>query len=486
MSEHFSTEQVRHYLRRSMTPAELLAADDHLSACDACRERLAQAARPEALVSNLRSGLKAEARRAPRHLAYEQLAAYVDDSMGEVEREIVDSHLSVCPLCKEEMRDLFAFRETLARAPLAESAVTAPAHPAESTGARGFRERVLSSVRSAFARSPLQLAGGLAALVFVVLAIALWVVWKSSATRPGTEEIVKIQPSPVTAVTPVAQTVPTPTPSSQTQPPQNNTDSGNTAPTPQRDATPTPGVMPNENRAPVSEPPRPSKEIIVALNDGGRRLTLDNRGRLEGLGNLSPAEQEAVRSALLTGRAQASAELNGLGARADGTLMGTPGSPSFNLQSPVGVVSRTETPTFRWNALEGATRYTVNVFDSGFNKVMTSGAVSRTEWTAPRPLARGAVYSWQVTALVEGKEIQSPVPPAPEARFRVLGRTQEDGLTRAEKLYAGSHLTLGVLYSRAGLLDEAEREFRALLAANPDSQAAKKLLANIQALKGRK
>jgi hypothetical protein len=168
--------------------------------------------------------------------------------------------------------------------------------------------------------------------------------------------------------------------------------------------------------------------------------------------------------------------------------MGAPGSgnASFSLQSPVGVLVRAEAPTFRWNALEGATSYTVKVFDSGFNRVMTSGPVSKTEWTATRSLLRGAVYTWQVTAVVEGKEIQAPAPPAPEARFRVLGRAQEDGLKRAEKLYGGSHLTLGVLYSRAGLLDEAEREFRALLAANPDSKVAQKLLRNIQMIKAKK
>jgi anti-sigma factor RsiW len=478
MSEHFSTEQVEHYLRRRLSPTELLAADDHLQACEACRARVAESAPTEAVVSNLRSDLRTEARHELKHLAYEELVAYVDDEIGESEREIVDSHLAVCSDCKEEMRDLFAFKESLARASLAETG-EADAH------APGFRERFLSSVRNAFALSPLQFAGGLAALMLVALAVTLWIVWKSSANKPGAEEIVKIQPSPAMAQTP-AQTSISPTPA----PPQNNVNASAPTPPPsQRDVQP--NVAPNVNRAPRVEPPAPpqSKEVVVALNDGGRRLTLDSNGRIEGLENLSPSEQDAVRSALRTGRAPASSELDGLSSRADGTLMGgAPGSgaPAFDLQSPVAVVSRTDTPTFRWNALEGASQYRVSVYDSGFNKVLASGALTKTEWTAPRPLARGALYSWQVTALVEGKEIQSPVPPAPEARFRVLGREQQESLTRAEKLHAGSHLTLGVLYSRAGLLDDAEREFRALLAANPDSQVAKRLLANIEALKAKK
>jgi hypothetical protein len=226
-------------------------------------------------------------------------------------------------------------------------------------------------------------------------------------------------------------------------------------------------------------------EPVVALNDGARKVSIDKDGRVRGLETLSPAEREAVRAALLAGRAPSSAELEGLGARSNERLMGAPGSSSFGLRGPVGVVVRSETPTFRWNALEGATGYTVNVFDSGFNRVMTSGPVNKTEWTATRPLTRGTLYLWQVTATVGGKEIQAPAPPAPEARFRVLSRAQTESLTRGEKLYAGSHLMLGLLYSRAGLLDEAEREFRALVSANPDSQAAQRLLKNIELLKAR-
>ena len=470
MSEHLSTkEEVERYLQRALTPAELLAADDHLSVCSTCRRRLVEAGRPEALLSNVRASLNAEARHAPTHLVYEQLADYVDGRVDEAEREVMDSHLAVCTQCKEEMRDLFAFKETLARAPLAE--VNAPATPT-------FRERFLSSVRTTFSLRPLRLASGLAALALVVLAVTLWVVWKSSTTKPGTQEIVQTQPSPRLVETPPAPPAASPTP--QTEQQQSNINAGDPPPAP-------PVVTPPANPAPGIAPPGAPAETVVALNDGGRRLTVDNQGRVSGLEELAPSEREAVRASLLTGRAPASPELNGLNGRKDQTLMGAPGSGvPFGLQGPVGIVVRTETPTFRWHALEGTTQYSVSVFDSGFNKVMTSGPVTKTEWTAPRALPRGAVYAWQVTALVEGKEIQSPVPPAPEARFRLLSRTQEESVRRAEKLYAGSHLTLGVLYSRAGLLDEAEREFRALLAANPDSQVAKKLLANIEMLKSRR
>jgi hypothetical protein len=45
---------------------------------------------------------------------------------------------------------------------------------------------------------------------------------------------------------------------------------------------------------------------------------------------------------------------------------------------------------------------------------------------------------------------------------------------------------LGVLYAQAGLLDDAEREFSALLRANPKSEVARKLLSNVRATKSAK
>jgi hypothetical protein len=43
------------------------------------------------------------------------------------------------------------------------------------------------------------------------------------------------------------------------------------------------------------------------------------------------------------------------------------------------------------------------------------------------------------------------------------------------KIYAGRRLALGLLYAEAGLLDDAERELKALLVANPQSPIAKSL-----------
>jgi hypothetical protein len=88
-----------------------------------------------------------------------------------------------------------------------------------------------------------------------------------------------------------------------------------------------------------------------------------------------------------------------------------------------------------------------------------------------------------VTATADGKEILSPTAAAPEAKFAVLGQDEAEELERARLSVPDSHLTLGVLYARAGLLDEAEREFRLLVEANPKSPAASKLLRSLRELR---
>jgi hypothetical protein len=119
----------------------------------------------------------------------------------------------------------------------------------------------------------------------------------------------------------------------------------------------------------------------------------------------------------------------------------------------------------------------VTVANASGAVVTQSDPLTTTEWTPPRSLRRGASYTWQVTARVGEEEVASPVPPAPEARFLVLGVEPAKRL----RSVARTHLALGREYARAGLLDAAERELRAAAEADPTSQPVqaelKKLLA---------
>ena len=85
---------------------------------------------------------------------------------------------------------------------------------------------------------------------------------------------------------------------------------------------------------------------------------------------------------------------------------------TFGLLGPSGIVVATDHPKLRWQALAGATSYTVSVFDADFNLVTRGAPQTATQWTSPR-LRRGMIYSWEVVAVRNGEEVRSPVAPVP-------------------------------------------------------------------------
>jgi hypothetical protein len=91
------------------------------------------------------------------------------------------------------------------------------------------------------------------------------------------------------------------------------------------------------------------------------------------------------------------------------------------------------------------------------------------------------IYSWKVLAVKDGEEVVSPRPAAPDAQFKVLEHARVEELEQARQLHSQSHLLMGTLYARAGLLDEAEREFQELIEKNPKSSFANKLLRDLRA-----
>ncbi len=212
-------------------------------------------------------------------------------------------------------------------------------------------------------------------------------------------------------------------------------------------------------------------------------MTLDQEGKLAGADDLPPAYQSRLKDALSTRRIERSSQLNGL-IRPPSALMGTGDQKSeFSVLEPVGKVLMTNRPALRWSRMEGATAYVVEVYDDKFNLVTASPQLTDNSWATPQSLSRGKVYSWQVKAIKDGQEFESPRPPAPQAKFRILDQATANELAKAKRAYPSSHLTLGLLYAEAGLLNEAERELRLLQKGNPGSEIARSLLRQIQALR---
>jgi hypothetical protein len=224
--------------------------------------------------------------------------------------------------------------------------------------------------------------------------------------------------------------------------------------------------------------------VIARLSDGAGHLVLDGNGKLSGVDYLTPGYQQMIKNALTSERLEKSPLLAGL-VRPDALLMRGGGNRGdrFSVIGPVGIVMLSDRPTFSWSQLEGATGYVVEVFDDKLVKIITSSQLTDTSWTAPQSLKRGGIYSWQVTAIKGGEEFSSPRPPAPLANFRILGQTLANEIDQARRAYASSHLTLALVYTKAGLLNEAEREFRALRKANPKSVISLRLLNNIKAMR---
>ena len=356
------------------------------------------------------------------HLTSAQTADYVDRSLAGEALQMVDDHLTTCEQCALAVADLRAFRNEIA--PLLDRDYGPAAAPVKS----GWREKFVSLFKVA----PVPAFGG-AALAMLLLAAIGWIIWR---TPNRNKQEVAVAPTPVSQPTPVVEpTLP-----------------------------------------PPSAPP-----VVAQLNDGHGVLSLDQSGKLSGADNLPPAYQDRVKKALTSPALERSSQLQGL-TRPPSTLMGSNNQPrEFAVIEPVGEVLLSNRPSFRWSAMEGATAYVVEVYDEQFKLVASSPQLTERTWTTS--LARGKVYSWQVKATKDGEEVTAPHPPAPQAKFRVLDQAKAIEIAKAKRDYASSHLTLGLLYADAGLLREAEQEFRLLWRANPNSDVARNLLRQIQGLR---
>jgi hypothetical protein len=284
------------------------------------------------------------------HLSAETREAYVDGTLGTVDREVADSHLDICPVCAEDVRDLELVRQVLA--------ATRASSPSKKSSRRNAANVVV-------------LTGSLAAGV----ALAIWL------GRPATAPA---DPAPA----PVAQTAPPPAP------------------------------------APVPVP----------------------------AGVLEPAEQAAVDRVLAGGGLVIPEDVQRL-VGTPGVLLGrAPAADPFGPVGPKGTILLTARPRFQWTARDSVTAYSVAVYNDQFNEVMASPRVSDTTWVPATDLPRGVSYQWQVTAHTASGDVTAPVPPQPEARFRVADSATATEVTRLQQRLRDKPLELGILLCERGFI----------------------------------
>jgi anti-sigma factor RsiW len=103
---HLSASQIHRYRHARLAPAELLALDDHLAHCEFCRLQLRSGFQAQAALRELHANFQ----RLPEaeHVSPEQCAAFTQNRLDAIERELVSSHLEVCPGCTTRLQSLQA------------------------------------------------------------------------------------------------------------------------------------------------------------------------------------------------------------------------------------------------------------------------------------------------------------------------------------------------------------------------------------------
>jgi len=420
MTEHPSKTELAGYADQTLSANELLRVDTHLSKCDECYREMKEHLNIDQAGVSLAEALAGNGH--DDHLTYGQLAAYVDGSLGNVEREIADVHAGACELCSAQLDDLRKINAGLTAEPVPQ-VLSRP----------DFWESITNTISLKWAVP-----------VFAALMLVFgWIIWPTTQKKPADE--VAVITNPADQHVQVPANVP--------EPPVDNTANAN-------------GV-------------EPARHPAVTLVDAGGKIELDDAGNLSGVnaGRFTPA----LKAVLSGGDIQVSPDARKLRSSA-GVLMGggNDGVP-FKLAGPVGRVVETDRPRFSWQAMAGAESYVVTIYDGNFNRVAASPALKQTSWAANTPLRRGATYKWQVTAIKDSQEIKSPVRPAPDAQFKVIDAASANEIAAAKRQTGNSHLLLGMAYAKAGLIADAEREFQALLKQNPGSEVARRLLNKVKA-----
>ena len=472
MPDHISTTLMEEFSASTLDIRRMVEIGEHLASCAGCRQLFHEVMQRRRNFAPVVFDLSPEAWLRWEHIEYEQLVQYVDDRLDEIEREMADVHLKTCAQCREDLRSFRLHRERT------EPEMSVRYAPVEKVS---WRERILPLGNRP--RTSWNLVYPVAAAVIIAGAAILTMILSQRDKTPDQQA----QQPPSTNINNA-----TPLPSINTTPSPPATPLVNETARISSNNSQQPGAVifdssrSRDSRSPAIPNSRITKsttqpeEGVVSLNDGGREVVLDKSGEITGIGNLPPQTEQSIKEALLTRQLKRPDELADIIGEG-GVLRGTTGKASFKLLSPQRTVIADDRPAFKWELLRGATGYQVHVADSSNQSVVKSEELSSltTRWTSPVPLKRGVVYTWIVSATIDGEEVISPGVEAPEMKFKVLDENGAGELNRL-KNNSKSHLALGVFYARVGMVAEAEREFQMLVKENPRSAVVRDLLRSVQ------
>jgi anti-sigma factor RsiW len=218
-------------------------------------------------------------------------------------------------------------------------------------------------------------------------------------------------------------------------------------------------------------------QLAVSLHDGRTTIGLDGQGRLVGADSAGPAERDLLLAALRDRRVAVSVP-DGLRSHTSVLLGPESAEKRFRVLSPVGELVLKDQPEFRWEPLDKARGYTVQIFDADYQPVAASAQVAGTSWTPEHPLERGKPYVWQVTAVRDGSPVKAPQPPDAEARFQIVAGADAGAIEQAQQAQAGP-FRMATLYAHAGLCREALGQMAALERENSNSALVQQMQADM-------
>jgi hypothetical protein len=232
-------------------------------------------------------------------------------------------------------------------------------------------------------------------------------------------------------------------------------------------------------RPDASKPEARPPAFIAGIEDGGGTVNLDTNGVVHAPAGVEQGQETLLADAMKAKSLPLAAIPSDLAAP-PGTLLGPSKPDEFAPLAPLSMLVYSDRPEFRWQPLKGALTYEVQVFDSEFREVDSSGKIRETQWTPVRPLARGALYQWQITAYRAAESVRVPTPPAPDARFRVLNAETYTKIEAARTAPQPAHFLAAILLAKAGMKEEARKEMDAVAAANPNSQLVREIIAELE------
>ena len=430
MTDHLTETEISLFRDRTIRPAERERIDSHVAGCESCLRRILPSEDSALVYSELTEALLPDGAEEAFHLSNADVRRYANGSVDQTDRVIFESHFDICDQCSEAV-------QSLAASSLIES-VSSSTRQAEIPA-----QQFSPAWSAAFQFTPARAVAGVVVAACLVLVFVLWQRWHARAVDQTAQQTTSQTPSNTPG-----DSSPTPT---QTEATKNSTT---------------------------------DQFAAASLTDNGRKIQLDTSGKLIGLEELPEASRSLVRSVLATRTLSKPEVLDKLTAPSIKLLDPTARENTFGLLGPSGTVIATDHPNLRWQALAGATSYTVSVFDADFNRVTRSAPQAATQWTSTK-LRRGMIYSWEVVAVRNGQEVRSPVAPAPRAQFKILEAEKLLELTNLKKHSPISHLALGVTYARFGLLAEAEGQLQILARENPNFPVATRLLRAVQEWRNR-